>query len=554
MKNSRAIRMLILTLIISGLCAHSCYSQQMTAALDKLFESRYENEKSGASVLISKNGHIVYMRQFGLADVENNIPITGSTKFSIGSVTKQFTAGAILMLQEQGKINVNKSVGSYLPEFVVPNYTGVTIAHLLTHTSGVPSDNHAKVISKNLRNHLLPHDIVDAIKNEPLLFVPGEKYDYSNNAYVLLGLVIEKVSGLSYSEFLDRNIFKPLSMTNTQVGYYQDVIMNRANGYTGNENDELVNATYHSSSFSAGAIVSTAEDLNKWIGALFSEKIINKKSLDLMLQNYTLNNGNKLNIGFGWEINEIVGSKTFEHTGFEPGFKTNSIYAPEEELYIVVLQNNEMGSPTPSSIKAMAISLNKPYAVKRLSKQLAKDDLDNIVGTYQLSSGDKRVVGRNDNGFYYKALGGKERQLYVGDKKTLFFEKEYVQLHFENDASGKIIAATYKNRNYEAHLLKISNNVPKENVAISIPTATLKKYIGSYKSEQFIMKISLENENLYAQPEGSDKLMLQPKANNKFFIKEIGAEIEFVSDKTNVIKHINILLEGNVMKGVKVIN
>ncbi len=552
MKNLRTMKALILMLIIGTLLSANSFAQQKNEALNNLFESRYENEKSGASVLISEKGKIIYSKQFGLTDVESNTPITEDTKFAIGSITKQFTAAAILILQEQGKVSINKSLGTYLPEFATKNYEGVTIQHLLTHTSGIPSDNDAKEISKNFKNNMPPREIANAIKNESLLFNSGEKFDYSNNGYILLGLVIEKVSGLSYADFLKKNVFRPLKMKNTTVFSHQKTIDGRAKGHTKDENDVLKNITYNSSSFAAGAIVSTVIDLNKWATALFSKKVISKESLVLMLKNYSLNNNEKVNLGFGWEHNEVRGLKTYEHSGFEPGFKANAIYVPEEELYIVVLQNSEIGSPTPTSIKATAISLNKPYPAKSIAKKLSTEALENIIGTYQLSSGDKRVIGKNDNGLYYKASGGRERQLYIYDDNTLFFEKEYVQLHFEKNGTEKII--TYKNRNYSARLLKVSNDVPKENVAISIPITTLKKYIGSYKSEQFTMKISLENGNIFAQPEGADKLMLQPKGENKFFIKELGAEIEFVSDNTNAVIYINILLEGNVMKGVKVIN
>ncbi len=554
MKNTTVFRTFILTLIFQLFISSTSYSQHYEERLSNLFETRYKGEESGASILISKNGKILYSKQFGLTDVKKQIPITENTTFAIGSITKQFTAAAILILQERGKLNVKESLGKYLPEFAGSNYKEVKIEHLLTHTSGIPSDNKAKVISKNFSKNITPQAIANAIKNEPLLFQPGEKFDYSNNGYMLLGLVIEKVSRLSYGEFLKKNIFKPLKMKNTYVFSPQNSIKNKAKGYTKDNNDKTEMVTYNSSSFSAGAIVSAPKDLNKWVTGLFSKKVIDKKSLNQMLTNYTLLNNKKINKGFGWELNKINGSKSFEHSGFEPGFKANSIYVPEEKLYVVVLQNNEVGSPTPATIKATAISLNKPYPTKNSKNTLSINDLNNIIGTYQLKGGGKRIIGKNDQGFYYKAQGGKERQLYATNENTLFFDREYIQLHFEKDIKGNIIATTYKNRNYEAHLVKISNDIPKENVAISIPITTLKKYIGSYKSEQFTMKISLENENLFAQPEGADKLKLLSKANNKFFIKELGAEIEFVSDNSNAVKYINILLEGNMMKGIKITN
>jgi len=550
MKIESIFKISLFVLMVNTFFSTTLYSQVNTEELNKLFESRYGDKNTGASILISQKGQVVYSRQFGYANIEHKVLVHKDTKFAIGSITKQFTAAAILILQEHGKLDIDKPLANYLEAFNTDTYSNVTLKHLLTHTSGIPPDSKDNYISSNRRTPLSPESIIDKISGEELLFAPGTKYDYSNNGYIILGMVIETMSGLPYPEFLDKHIYTPLGMKQSSVGYYQDIVMERANGYAKDDAENNINSTYHSSSYSAGAIISTPRDLNNWITALFKNQVLNKESQSLMFKNYQLNDSTKTNNGLGWEINEVSGIKTFEHSGFEPGFKANSIYEPKSESYILILQNTQADSPIPVSIRAAAIALGKPYPSKSESKKMKSDELEKYVGKYQLPNGDQRIIGLDKGQLYYKAPGGLERFLYPNEKNTFVFETEYIDLSFEENSKNEIISATFKNRNSHTELTKISNEIPKKNIEISIPVTIMKNYIGSYRSEQFIMHISIDNNTLFAQPEGSEKLRLKPKSNSEFFIPELGAEIEFVTNE-NDEEHIIIQLEGNTMKGLK---
>jgi CubicO group peptidase (beta-lactamase class C family) len=529
--------------------SNTSFSQKInTKKIDQLISRIHKKNTPGVSVLISKKGKVIYHKQFGLANLEFDMPINATTKFSIGSITKQFTAAAILLLEEQGKLKTSDYISKYLPDFDKEKYP-IKIEHLLSHTSGIASDNSKKEIREGLRRNITPLEIMTILKDIPLLFDPGTKYDYSNGGYILLGIIIERISEISYEEFLNQNIFKPTKMNNSLTGSYQNIVKKRASGYDDDGSAKTINATYHASSFSAGAIISTPTDLNKWAVALFSEKIINRKSLSKMLQNYKLESGEKINNGFGWELNSIQSSISYEHTGFEPGYKSSSIYLPKEQIYVIVMQNTEVNSPTYISLNVASIVLENAYPNILEEKVLSKEKLEKFTGTYRVNETTERIVGLDKNNkLYYKSPGGSKQPLFVLNENLLFFKEGYRQLSF-NDNYTEIL---YKNRGFEATLKKKSNEVPKEDVAIFVDAESLKKYVGVYKTPQFKIVISLENNQLYAQPEGSDKELLLAKGNHKFFIKAVGGELEFSYDSTNtIIQHVNILFGGDVFKGIR---
>ncbi len=525
-------------------------SKETRLQIEQLLTASYDKETTGVSVLISKEGKIVYERQLGLANVNTNKRIKKSTRFNIGSITKQFTAAAILQLQEQGKLKVSDYLGIHLKAFSIEKYP-ITIEHLLTHTSGLPSKGIVIGLGISNASEITIHENVSTANAPNLVFMPGEEYQYSNNGYILLGLIIEKVSGKSYKEYVDDHIFSPLKMNRSTVSSNNDGFAKKAIGYELNDNDELSPANPFPT-FSAGDIVSTPRDMNKWVTGLFSHKIINTSSLSAMLNDYQLHNGTNTHYGYGWEFNKIQNTDSYEHSGSTPGFKANSIYVPEENLYVIVMQNNEEGSPRYPTIQIASTILGKPYPLSTEAKMLTTSELGKFIGTYTLENGDKRYIDYNEEtGLFYKAPGGRERKLYAHNDRTLSFRQGYVSFTFSKDSEMGYQEFVYQNRITKSTALKTAKETPKKNEVISVDSERLKTYTGTYVSEQMTITISLENGQLLGQPKGSDALELKPKGDNKFFIEEIGAEIEFTKDGN--ASYINILLEGEIMQGVKVL-
>ncbi len=238
--------------------------QQIAAKVDEYMQAVVRANNFTGSILVARNGQPIISKGYRMANFETGTPNTPQTKFRLGSVTKQFTAMAVMMLQEQGKLSVNDSICKYLADCPAL-WQPITIRNLLTHTSGIPSYTDFPNFMQTIGTRTAPSALVETFRNKPLEFAPGEKYKYNNSGYHLLGLVIERASGKSYADFLQENIFAPLAMRDTGYDSNQAIIKNRASGYA-QQGDGLANALYIDMSipFSAGALYSTTEDMLRW--------------------------------------------------------------------------------------------------------------------------------------------------------------------------------------------------------------------------------------------------------------------------------------------------
>jgi CubicO group peptidase (beta-lactamase class C family) len=275
------------------------------------------------SVIVAQNGNILYQGSFGYADIETNKSITSTTLFPIASLTKQFTAAAIMILQEKGKLSINDNIIDYLN--VPPSMQPVTIKNLMNHSSGIP-DYWPNNIDNNKDSIMDFH-----FNNDTLLFSPNTNYSYCNSAYFLLGLIIEKVSGKSYNDFLNENIFTPIGMSHTFVNDGNKCI--RAIGYNENweKNDYLMTTA-------DGGIISNVDDLFLWDQALSKNEILSEESKTMMFEPLKLENGKVINYGFGWDINEN-NRNIVSHTGWLASFGAYNQYDEKTNKYIILLSN-----------------------------------------------------------------------------------------------------------------------------------------------------------------------------------------------------------------------
>ncbi len=243
---------------------------------DHVFVSAQSGETPGVSVLIARNGQILYQKGFGYADVGNRVPVTPETKFRIGSITKQFIATAILKMQEEGKLSVEDKLSKFVPGF--PRGDEVTIRHLLTHTSGIHSYTNRPGFLKYVTMPITPAALVDTIKAYPYDFNPGDRYLYNNSGFFLLGYIIEKMSGMSLADYLKENLFKPLGMNNTGVYTVTRLLDHEAYGYD-RDNVNITKALNWDMTWAggAGSLYSTAPDLYTWNEAVFNGKVLSRR-------------------------------------------------------------------------------------------------------------------------------------------------------------------------------------------------------------------------------------------------------------------------------------
>jgi CubicO group peptidase (beta-lactamase class C family) len=322
----------------------TCFAQDGVATkVDDYIRAEMKAQQiPGVSLAVIKNGEIVLARGYGLANVEHQVPVKPETIFQSGSVGKQFTATAVMMLVEEGKLSLDDKIIKYFTD-APETWRNITIRHLLTHTSGLgdyPPD-------LDMRRDYTEDEMVQRIKSVPLAFQPGEKWSYSNLAYVMLGVLIHKVSGKFYGDFLQERVFQPLGMSTARVISEEDIVPNRAAGYRV-VNGQLKNQNWVSPTLNTtadGALYLTIYDMAKWDAALYTEKLLKRSSLEQMWTPVKLNDGKTFPYGFGWALPVVNGHRLIEHGGSWQGFKSQISRYVDDKLTIVVFANQARANP-----------------------------------------------------------------------------------------------------------------------------------------------------------------------------------------------------------------
>lgn len=323
-------------------------AEEVRTKADKYMSEQVRNGGFSGTVLVARNGQVLFSHAYGLANAEWGIPNSTSTVFRIGSLTKQFTAAAILLLQEDGALTVRDPICRYVTD-CPQAWQPITIHNLLTHTSGIPDYTDAKTVDEYQSRAILPikvEDLIDSLKHKPLEFAPGEKMKYSNSGYFILGHVIEKASGESYAAFLQQRIFSQLKLKDTGYDTHERIIERRAIGYSF-RNGKRINSDYLDMSrpFAAGALYSTVEDLFAWNEALFTGHLLTEQSRKAML----LREKNLYDYGL-IVLDDYHGHKLINHGGEINGFKSFLARYPNENVSIVALRNADYGEPDPAVI------------------------------------------------------------------------------------------------------------------------------------------------------------------------------------------------------------
>ena len=355
----------------------------LTASFDKIYSSKYPANGPGCAVLIAREGKVIYHKAFGMANLELNVSMAPDNIFRIASLTKQFTAVAILQLHEKGLLSIEDDIKKYIPDF--PSMEKITIANLLSHTSGI------KNITDDLWNEMkrkasTPADLVVMIKKLPPDFKPGTSFNYSNSGFILLGYIIEKVSGKSYEQYISENIFKPLKMDRAYYDHMRTVVPGRASGYVSVSDNEFENADFLDPSlpYAAGALMMSVDDMYKWNKGLYTYTIIKKETLEKAFTPFTLTDGHQITNGFGWGLASFMGSEARQHAGGTDGFSTFAIYLPSEDLFAVGFSNFRNKDITVPTLLAAAVATGK---LSLTPASVPGKVTDRYLGTYQCPDG-----------------------------------------------------------------------------------------------------------------------------------------------------------------------
>ena len=454
-------------------------SAQDPARMEEVVQTYVQNKTFMGTVLVARGSEVILSKGYGSANLEWNIPNTPSTKFRLGSITKQFTAASILLLEERGKLTLDDPIKKHVPDAPAA-WDAITIFNLLTHTSGITNFT-ALPDYKSLKLDETPvAKTIATVRDKPLDFVPGEKMSYSNSGYLVLGHVIERVTGASYEKFVTDNIFTPLGMKDSGYDSNTTVIARRAAGYMPSPAGP-VNAGYVHMSIphAAGALYSTTEDLLRWEQGLFGGKLLSPSSLAKMTTPF------KSDYALGVVVRTANGRKVIQHGGGIDGFNTFLAYYPDDKLTVAVLAN--LNGQTPNQIATKLAELAHGGVVQLTSERkeitLPVATLSKYVGTYELGPGASMMIRLVGDRLTTQLTGQQQFPIFAESETKFFLKVVEAQVEFFTDASGAVTHAVMYQNGRERKVPRTSATVaePPQRKEITVPASTLARYVGTYQ-------------------------------------------------------------------------
>ncbi len=508
-------------------------SGDVTKAMDLLLSPSFEAGEPGAAVIVVKDGKVLLRRGYGLANLELGVPIAPDMRFRLGSVTKQFTAVAVLMLAEEGKLALDDPITKFLPDYPTHGQT-VTVEHLLTHTSGIKSYTEMPEWLPLWRKDMSLEELIGVFRDQPADFAPGEKWAYDNSGYVLLGAIIEKASGRPYADFVRDRIFVPTGMTHTSYDTTESIVPGRVSGYQ-KDTGGWKNASYLSMSqpYAAGSLMSSVDDLAKWDAALYTEKLVKQASLARAWRPYALKDGKSTGYGFGWTMGTVQEHPSIEHGGGINGFASYVLRLPPDHVYVAILANREANQPSLDrlAVQLAAIAIGKPY-VEPKPLALAPAQMDALVGVYHIDEKDQRIVRREGDRLFSQRSGGAKREIFALSPNEFYLKDSFTRFVFEMDASGKVVSMVSRTRYGPSEVApKTDLPLPTERKAMTLDPAIYDRYVGRYElAPGFVLAVTREGDQLMTQATGQDKVEIFPESETRFFLKVVDAQIDFEKD------------------------
>lgn len=520
-------------------------AQNLEETFNTIVSEYYNPDTPGASILVAKNGKAIYRKAIGKANLELDVDMKPENVFMLASITKQMTAVAILMLEEQGKLSVEDPITKFIPDYPTQGKT-ITIHHLLNHTSGIKSYTGIGNLTEVARQDKTIDELIDYFKNEPMDFEPGEAYSYNNSGYVLLGKIIEVVSGVTYGEFIENNIFERLGMSNSNYGKNSELVKNRVNGYEQNEKG-YINANYFSLSMgsAAGGIISTVDDMLKWQNALSHNTLISASTFQKAINGSNLNNGEHIPYGYGLGEFQLKGSKGYTHSGGIFGASTNGIYLIDEDVYVIGLSNcscNNIGALTQ---KLAAAAIGKPFPSIKDVITLTPQQMEKWVGAYQFEDGAVRHIFIKD---------GKLQSMRESETNTVFdilplsesrfmFEDGNIEYQFSSGSDGKrqVLFIT----DSETKGIETEKSMPQPREEMLLSNEILSQYIGKYElAPNFVIEVTVNANQIFAQATGQGKFELFAENKTSFFAKITVLKITFDKNASGRVESLTLYQGG----------
>jgi CubicO group peptidase (beta-lactamase class C family) len=529
---------------------------QATPTPEKLIEGLYgkvnEKPSPGVSVLVAQNGKVVFKKGFGYSDIEKKILVTPETKFRIGSITKQFTASAILKLQEEGKISVQDKLAKFFPDF--PRASEVSVHHLLTHTSGIHSYTDKSDFMDRVTKPITPDELVRYFKDDAYDFNPGEQWRYNNSAYFLLGMIIEKVSGKKYDQYLAETFFKPLQMSNTGIHSPSLKLSNEAKGYR-KDGDKYTSTINWDMTWAggAGAMYSTVEDLFKWNEALFGGKVLSEASMKAAFTPVVLNDGQipqGIKYGYGWGFGDYRGVDQIMHSGGLHGFISQLLRMPKENLTVVLLTN-----VSPPEVNLNPTEVAEYFVWEKMQKQtsysvnnVAGADLKSYEGRYDFGNSAVMMITAEGDKLFAKLSGQSKFEIFPSAPDEYFWKVVDAKIKFVRNDKGVVTHGEFEQSGRKLNIQKMADIM-----VASVDPKIYLDYTGKYDyGNNFFISVTTENDKIYAQGSNQPKFEMYPVSETEFALKDINARIIFIREADKKVSKLTLDMAGQKKDAPKV--
>jgi CubicO group peptidase (beta-lactamase class C family) len=549
-------------------------AQDHAAKIQEVLTLANKYRQFNGAALVAENGKVVYKGGLGLANMEWNIPNTPDTKFRLGSITKQFTAMLTLELVEQGKIKLDGRISDYLPDYRKDIGEKVTVHHLLTHTSGIPSYTSQPGFFANVsRNPYKVGDFVKQYASGNLEFEPGSKFSYNNSGYFLLGAIIERVTGKTYAQALKEMILDKVGMKDTGYDLHDPLLPKRASGYA-KTSTGYVNAAYLDMSipYAAGSMYSTVEDLYLWDQALYTDKLLTQASKDLMYKPFLEE------YAYGWVITNAsfkVNDQpipVITHDGGINGFTTTIVRFPKERNLIVLLDNTGSANLARLSDQIAKIMYGQSYDLPKMSigaaieKTMVEKGIAAAVAEYRDLKAKQAAVydfaepELNALGYRLMQTGKLKEALEIfklnveaypqGFNAYDSLAEAYLNLN-ERDLAiqnyKKSLELNPKNTNAVAALKKL------EEPAAAVDTNTFDAYVGEYElAPGFVLRVFRDGDRLMTQATGQNQIEIFAEADGSFNPRTFPAKLTFIKDPDGKVTSVKLTQGGRETIGKKI--
>ena len=527
---------------------------EMTRTMDELLSAEFKSNEPGAAVIVTKDGVPVFRKGYGMANLELGVAIEPHMVFRLGSITKQFTAVCILMLMEQGKLDLHDEITKFLPDYPTHGHR-ITIEHLLTHTSGIKSYTGMTKWPEVIRNDYKVDQMIDLFSLQPMDFAPGQKWYYNNSGYFLLGVIVEKLSGLTYAEFLQKNIFEPLGMDHTYYDMPAPIIPGRVAGYSHSESG-YTNADFLSMTqpYAAGSLASSVDDMAKWDAALSTEKLLKQSSLEKAWTSGKLNNGEETGYGYGWAVADLMGTRIITHGGGINGFITDGLRLPDDHVYVSILTNRGRLIPDMLTYQLAALAAGKPYQPPQ-AVSLPLETLQKYAAIYDFSTLNSEVPVDLIDGKLVGSLPMLPTSPLRPFSETEFFiDNSTYTLTFlfgeDGNVTGVRLGGMYGNGVVGKRTNKL---LPSQRKEIVIEPVLMEQYCGEYQvAPGFTVVVLVEEGKLLTVAPGQPKMELHAENETVFFIKEAPLTMSFQKDASGRITGMVVEQGGQKMPAEKI--